>query len=284
MFLIGTLRIRQWSKNSLVLLVPFIVWKKGVSFSYLELAAVFFAMSILSSMIYILNDLRDKESDRLHPVKSVRPISSGAVSTRLAYSYLSACLVLFLILNRFISSDLRVLFLLYFGINLFYIFGGKNIPIFEMFLVSSGFVIRVFLGAFFVEEVPSKWLIICSFFGSFYLVVAKRYAEKFSAHNSNFLNLRSSLNSYSLQGLRTNLSISSAVFVGGYFQWATEMHPLDDNNYFGILSAILLFVIIVNYNEVIMAGKGQSPEVDLFSGVFSKILLICFLLLFIFGA
>lgn len=284
MLLTRTLRIRQWSKNFLVLLVPFLVWKQGVDFSYIDLASVFFAMCVLSSMIYIINDLRDKETDEIHPLKSSRPIASGEVSTRLAYFFLSACFAVFLILNLAISSDLRLLFLLYFGINLFYTFVGKNLPTFEMFLVASGFVIRVFLGAFFVEEVPSKWLIICSFFGSFYLVVAKRYAEKFDSGNSGSINLRSCLDSYSLQGLRTNLSISSAVFVGGYFQWAAEIHPLGENNYFGILSAILLFVIIVNYNEVIMTGKGQSPEVDLFSGLFSKILLTSFVLLFIIGA
>ena len=255
-----------------------------MDFSYFDLASVFFAMCLISSMIYIINDLRDKKTDEIHPLKSTRPIASGEVSNRLAYFYLSACFAFFLILNLAISSDLRLLFLLYFGINLFYSFVGKNIPIFEMFLVASGFVIRVFLGAFFVEEVPSKWLIICSFFGSFYLVVAKRYSEKFNSGNSGSVNLRASLESYSLQGLRTNLSVSSAVFVGGYFQWATEINPLSENNYFGILSAIILFVIIVNYNEVIMAGKGQSPEVDLFSGVFSKILLTSFVMLFIIGA
>ena len=241
-------------------------------------------MCFLSSVVYLINDLRDKGRDEAHPLKSSRPIASGALSIYQAYFYLSVCFAIFLLLNIFIPNDLRLLFLFYLVINIFYTFEGKNIPIFEMFLVASGFVIRVFLGAFFVGEVPSKWLIICSFFGSFYLVVAKRYAEKLSYDNSDLSHTRSSLSFYSLHGLRTNLSISSAIFVGGYFQWATEIHPLSENNYFGILSAILLFVIIVNYNEVIMAGKGQSPEADLFTGIFSKILLLCFLVLFIIGS
>src|SRR5687768_17528718 len=141
--ILNLIRVRQWVKN-LFLFIP--LFFAGNIFDLNRLQVVLagaVAFCLVASGIYIINDFQDRNIDRLHPKKKLRPIASGEISGVMAW----ILAVLFSISGLFIASQLHMSFFyilsVYFVINLGYCCGLKNIPIVDLFIVSSGFLLRV---------------------------------------------------------------------------------------------------------------------------------------------
>jgi 4-hydroxybenzoate polyprenyltransferase len=147
------------------------------------LGFVFF--SLLSSIVYIVNDLRDIEKDRLHPVKRLRPLASGAVTARgaaVSCAVLTAlAAALGALLFAWTPSPARLsaagLALLYAALSIGYSFGLKNIPILDITILASGYVIRVLFGAALINIEVSVWLYLTVTLGAFFLGLGKRRNE-----------------------------------------------------------------------------------------------------------
>jgi 4-hydroxybenzoate polyprenyltransferase len=171
------LRVRDWIKNTF-LLVP-IVFSGELFNPRLETLAWlgFLDFCLLSSAVYILNDIIDLERDKKHPVKMKRALPSGRVSTTSAW-ILFAMLSLFSFVLAFaLGRSFGLTALVYFLLNVAYTFQLKNIVILDVFSIAAGFVIRIFAGAFVIDVEPSEWLLICSFLLSLFLALCKRRRE-----------------------------------------------------------------------------------------------------------
>jgi 4-hydroxybenzoate polyprenyltransferase len=158
-----TTRPKQYVKNLLVFL--------GILFSgkfkdhlYDKGFVVLFAFVsflLISSAVYIFNDLRDRNNDKTHPKKKNRPIASGRLSVQLAF----CCLLIFLgsgfLLGYMIGTLFMMCLVVYIAINFLYSLVLKNVVILDVFCVSSGYVIRTLAGVFAVEAVITIWLILC---------------------------------------------------------------------------------------------------------------------------
>ena len=171
---IKLLRVKQWVKNVFVFLPAFF---GGVFFEVdsITLLLGFFAFSLLASSIYIINDLKDAESDKRHPKKRNRPIASGKIKPLQA---LIIAAILFLAsgftATFFLPSSSWFILALYFTVNVLYSFYLKHLAIVDLILVASGFVFRIIVGSLIASVQLSYWLLLMTFLFSLFIVIAKR--------------------------------------------------------------------------------------------------------------
>jgi 4-hydroxybenzoate polyprenyltransferase len=182
--LINSLRIHQWVKNSFVLAPLVFSQNLGVLSYVLAAIAAAFLFSLASSSIYLINDLVDREQDRLHPTKKFRPIASGQLSLKAACI---ASVILILIAGSgacFLSVKFLYVLLGYILLNLCYSFFTKRIVFVDVSTIAIGFVLRVLGGAFVINVEISSWLIICTFLLALFLGLGKRKHELVSLKSS----------------------------------------------------------------------------------------------------
>jgi len=173
--IIQLVRFNHWSKSAFVFI--------GMIYSgaLIFLPDVFFAalaFSLLSSAIYVYNDLQDREVDRAHPHKCHRPLASGRVSLRTAYQLLIFLIILSFAIAFEISQELVVILLVYLSINFFYNHWGKRRRGIDVFCIASGFMLRVLAGTIGVGIPISLWLTATATLLSLFIALSKRCLEK----------------------------------------------------------------------------------------------------------
>ena len=179
------LRPFQWIKNTLVFLPLLfavrVVWSPQdlapLPDLLVNLGLAFLGFCAVSSAVYLVNDVSDRDADRNHPIKRSRPVASGAVSVPVAIAI--AVLLAGSGLAVLGAINLVVLWvaLAYLGINLAYSLGAKHVALVDVFLVSAGYVIRVVAGAVAIGALPSPWLYATTAAGALFIVLGRRYAE-----------------------------------------------------------------------------------------------------------
>ena len=168
------MRVHHYIKNFLVFAA---LACSGQLFHMDKLApgiAAFVAFCMVSSVVYIINDIRDQEKDRKHPTKCCRPIAAGTVSVNSAWCLAGVLLLIATVCNGF-TFDLTATSLLV--LNLAYSFGLKNIPIVDITILVAGFLIRILYGALVTEITISNWLYLTVIALSFYFALGKRRNE-----------------------------------------------------------------------------------------------------------
>lgn len=179
------LRPNQWTKNILVLAaLVFAFGDKtsaihGADFTstFLTALAAMGIFCLVSSAVYLMNDLRDIEQDRQHPVKKLRPIASGALPASAAQAL---CVVLAaggLAAAWFITREFFYVTSAYLILQILYTFGLKRIALVDVFMISAGFVLRALAGAVAIHVQISSWLLLCTFVLSLFLALCKRRHE-----------------------------------------------------------------------------------------------------------
>ncbi|MBU0676480.1 MAG: decaprenyl-phosphate phosphoribosyltransferase [Verrucomicrobia bacterium] len=180
--IIKAMRPSQWTKNAIVLAAFFFAFgaeERGLGLSLLWRAV--YAMGlfcIVSSAVYIMNDLKDAERDRLHPTKRHRPIASGAISPAQA-STLSVVLAgAGLAMAWYLSRPFFFVIGGYVVIQIFYTFILKQVALVDVFVIASGFVLRALAGAVVIDVPISPWLLLCALLLALFLGLCKRRHEK----------------------------------------------------------------------------------------------------------
>ncbi len=175
--LVRLARPSQWLKNGVVL-AALVFSGEAIHTSALEIAALAVAtFCLLSSSVYVLNDLVDRDKDRRHPLKKGRPIASGQVSPATAISFCALLLVVALAGAWFINWSFFIISLGYVVLNLSYSFWLKNVVIVDAMSIAVGFVLRAYAGAYAIEVPASKWLLINTLFLALFLAFGKRRHE-----------------------------------------------------------------------------------------------------------
>lgn len=193
---IELIRPKQWVKN-LFVFAPILFAGKLMDFPMLMTNILaFIAFCFVSSSVYVLNDIVDVESDRVHKKKRYRPIAAGYVTVGQA----KVLFVLLLLLTFLISIKLPYLFLVtilaYLINNLLYSFKIKNVVLLDVFSISIGFILRVIAGAVAIEVSISSWMIITTIFISLFLGISKRRAELSGPNQENLEKQRKVLSDY----------------------------------------------------------------------------------------
>lgn len=177
MQLIWSMRPKQWVKN-LFIFAP-LVFSENLFAVTLVMKAVmaFFIFCLLSGCVYIINDIMDLEKDRMHPIKRFRPLASGQVSVTAAKSFALFLFAVSLVLSFYLSASFGLVACIYFLLNLLYSFYLKNVVIVDVFIVATGFFLRVFGGAKVIDVDVSSWLLVCTILLALFLAFSKRRNE-----------------------------------------------------------------------------------------------------------
>ena len=171
------MRPHQWVKNGFVFtgLLFGHAWREPALVLKVTLAAV--AFSFVASGGYIVNDLADREQDRAHPSKRGRPLAAGTVTPRAALAVSAGLVLAGLGIGLAASTGVLLSLLVYLSLSLVYSLGLKNVLILDVFLIASGFMIRILAGTLGVGIPPSRWLLLCGLMLTLFLGFAKRRAE-----------------------------------------------------------------------------------------------------------
>lgn len=171
------LRPHQWIKSGFVFVGIFFghVWHDETLVLRVALAAASFALA--ASAIYVINDLADREQDRLHPEKCRRPLASGAVSVTQALMLAGVCILSALMLAYRASDTVLFIVIGYALLNVGYSLGLKHVVLLDVFIISAGFMLRILAGTLGVGIAPSHWLLLCGLLLTLFLGFAKRRAE-----------------------------------------------------------------------------------------------------------
>jgi decaprenyl-phosphate phosphoribosyltransferase len=273
MTIVSLLRVHQWLKNGFILAPAFF---GGILFPFtdfpLELVAGFFAFSFAASAIYILNDLCDVESDRLHPVKSKRPIPSGKVSINTARVLMMALGVASLGIAWYLNQTFLMLICAYIAINIAYSFGLKKVAILDIIMVSSGFILRVVAGGILASVVVSHWLFIMTALLALFLAIAKR-RDDLVLTESTGTQLRKANEGYNLEYVNIVMGMMSAVIIVSYILYITS--PEISQRFHGkplYVSTIFVFAGLLRYLQITLVHKKSgSPTQVLMRDVFTQI-------------
>ncbi|MBZ5582686.1 MAG: decaprenyl-phosphate phosphoribosyltransferase [Acidobacteriia bacterium] len=249
-------RPRHWVKSGLVF-VPLI---SSVSFRSADAvwraAEAAVAFSILASAVYLLNDIADRESDRAHPLKRLRPVASGALPVGVA----AAAAVLLALAALALAAPLGLKTLLalavYAALNIAYSAGLRREPVLDVLIVSSGFVLRPVAGAYAIPVRISAWLWVVSLFLSLALALLKRRSE-FLSLDAAAVNHRPALEGYSLRFLDQLISIATAA---GIMSYALYTFQSEHGEALALTLPLFLYGVFRYLYLVYERGAGGSPE------------------------
>jgi 4-hydroxybenzoate polyprenyltransferase len=173
--LLRLIRPHQYLKNGFVFL--------GVLFGTHDLTHItqalwaFVAFCAVASSVYVMNDILDVEVDRQHPLKRMRPIAAGAVSISVGWSFSLGLLALALAIAVWVGWLVAVFVLIYWLLNVGYSLHWKQVVVLDVFVISTGFMLRILAGTVGIGIAPSSWLLLCGLMTTLFLGFAKRGAE-----------------------------------------------------------------------------------------------------------
>lgn len=280
---IKLIRVKHWLKNGLIFLPVFF------SLNFLKIPFLtncilgFLAFSLISSVVYVMNDINDIEKDKLHPIKKERPLASGKVKVWEAKIIIGVLLVLsiilmFLLYQRTENILVFIIPFIYLGINLLYSYGLKNIPIIDVVIIVTGFVLRVMYGGSIIDVEVSKYLYLMIIFGSFFLGFGKRRNEI----QKNGEKSRKVLAKYNEQFLDKNMYISLALAVVSYSLWCVDPTTISriGNDY--MFWTIPLVMIILQLYSLDIEGNSHGDPIEVILGD-KKLLIVTLIYIIVMG-
>lgn len=279
--LVKLLRPHQYVKNSFI----FIGVLFGHQWQYPDLIralVVFVAFCICSSAVYVLNDIIDIEADRAHPRKSKRPLPSGQLSVTFA-KYLFIFLISTAIVSSLFISQLAMLLLsLYVLINIAYSFYLKHTVILDVFIISTGFMLRILAGTIGLGIAPSAWLLLCGMMLTLFLGFCKRTTELMQMKNTREYSTRKVLEDYSSALLEQLTAVTAACTIIGFALYTVSPQTIETHHTDTLIYTLPIVVygifrylyLIHQYND-----KGNDTAKDLFTDSHMLISVLLWLLL-----
>jgi len=263
--ILKTMRPRQWTKNVFVLAALVFDRQLFTLDSVLRSVGGMLLFCLLSSSVYIINDIRDIEADRQHPTKRNRPIASGKLPIPVAVGTVVVLLAVTFTLAFTLSRQFFIIAALYFAINLAYSMGLKNVLLVDVLIIAAGFVLRVAAGVSLIEvERFSPWLYVVTTLGALYIGFGKRRAEvMLLEQNAN--QHRKVLDGYTLPFLDQMITIVSSTTVIAYSLYTFSAPNLPSNHAMMLTIPFVLYGIF-RYLWLLQVKKdGGAPEEILLS-------------------
>jgi len=258
--LLKTMRPRQWTKNGFVFFA--LVFDKQLFNvpALLDTLAGFFLFCLVSSAVYIFNDLADIETDREHPEKKNRPLASGRLSVSAAWTASVALVSLSIGLGWILSRPFAYVVAAYFIINILYSRWLKHAPILDVLIVAAGFVLRVHAGTTLIEvERFSPWLYVVTTLGALYLGFGKRRSElALLAQGAG--SHRKALDGYTLPLLDQYITIVSAATILAYSLYTFSAPNLPANHSMMLTIPFMAYIIFRYLYLIQVTHQAGAPE------------------------
>lgn len=266
---IQLIRPKHYLKNVLIFL-PLVFGGHLFEREYfIPTVKAFIIFSLVASGIYIVNDLKDRKLDALHPKKKTRPIASGAISVT---SAIVLTIILFTAagflqyLSEFSLASSGVL-LSYVIINIAYSFGLKNVPIIDVLILSLGFVLRVVYGGYAADIEVSKWLYLAVMAFSFYLGLGKRRNEiRTVGRDARKVNRH-----YNQDFLDKNMYVCLGLGIAYYSLWAVD--PIQQHKQV-FWTIPLVIAIVMAYSLAVESAESDGDPVSVLTSNWHILVLV----------
>jgi len=219
----------------------------------------FFIFCLLSSVVYVINDIVDAEADRHHPLKKNRPIAAGKISNANGITIAFVLFAVVLFLSVYTNSMFKIFALLYLVINIFYTFKLKHMVLLDIFSIAAGFMIRVTAGALIISVEISSWLILTTMFLSLFLAVMKRRSELVVAGNEQ-ASTRKVLEYYSTNFIDQMATIAAAGVIISYALYTVSIRTITvfQTEHLIYTTPFVVFGIFRYMFLVINQNKGEN--------------------------
>jgi decaprenyl-phosphate phosphoribosyltransferase len=214
------IRPKDWTKNLFIFVPPFFAGQFLDFHLYSSLLLGFVAFSMGASSIYILNDFKDREMDRLHPVKKLRPLASGKANVTVSLVLMGILAALALLLAYYLSPDFALLLMTYLAANVAYSAGLKDIAIVDIIVVASGFLFRIYSGSILSNVPTSHWLALMVMLLSLFLALAKRRDDLVIGKDK--VTLRKSTKNYNLEFINSCLTLFAGIIIVCYIMYTVS--------------------------------------------------------------
>jgi 4-hydroxybenzoate polyprenyltransferase len=263
--LLKTMRPRQWAKN--VFIFAALVFDKQLlnPDSFLRTLAGFALFCLISSSVYIFNDLADVEADRQHPEKKNRPIASGKLSVSAAWIAGIILVIVTLGLSFFLTRGFETVIAIYFIINMAYSKWLKHIPILDVLIIATGFVLRVHAGVTLIQvQRFSPWLYVVMTLLALFLGFGKRRAElALLAQGAG--SHRKVLDGYTLPLLDQYIMIVSGTTIVAYSLYTFSAPNVPENHSMMLTIPFVVYAIFRYLYLIEVEHAGGAPEEILLS-------------------
>ena len=254
-----TMRPKQWTKNILIFTALVFDQKLLVISDLLKTIQAFVAFCLISSTVYIINDLADRHVDRYHPTKRFRPLAAGTLSPQLAVAAILIIATIGLILSFTLGMLFSIVVLSYLLLNFSYSYKLKHVVLIDVYIIASGFMLRLVAGVVSIQTTRfSPWLYVFAGFASLFIAMAKRRSEfTLSSDKSDH---RPVLSDYNLQLLDQGLTMMAAIALVVYALY-TFSAPNVEQNHIMMLSILPLSYTFLRYLYLVLVkGLGGSPD------------------------
>jgi 4-hydroxybenzoate polyprenyltransferase len=278
------LRLHHWPKNAFIFIPAFFAGVLKDWNLIFILAQGFMCFGLVSSAVYIINDYRDRETDRLHPVKKNRPLASGKISETTAVALLLLLLATAIPWGFTLSTAFGISLVGYLVMNVMYSLGLKNVAIVDTLIVSSGFLIRTLAGGWLAQVPISQWLVIMVFLLSYFLAMGKR-RDDLVLFQQGQVPLRASSKNYSIDFVNTILSLLSGVIIVSYIMYTVSdevVNRLHSEHLY--ITSLFVFAGLLRFLQITMVEqRSGSPTRIFLTDVFIQLTLagwiLCFLII-----
>jgi len=242
----------------------------------------FIAFSLSASAIYILNDYKDIEEDRLHPKKKYRPLASGAISKKVALFLMGMLFLAGLFLMANISVLSVGILSLYILLNISYCFYLKHIAIVDVFIIAIGFVLRLFVGSSVTETSLSMWIVIMTFLLALFMALAKRRDDVLLFLGTG-KKMRKVIDGYNLQLIDSAMIIMASVVIVAYILFCTSVEVINRmQNEYLYLTTLFVILGILRYLQVTFVEENSgSPTRIVLKDKFMQITIVAWLCSFV---
>lgn len=281
--LIRSFRPVQWVKNLLVLAAPAAAGELPRNSVWLREGVIFVLFCAAASGIYLVNDLLDREADREHPTKRDRPIAAGALPPTAPWTVATVLLAVSLAgallwCNRTTAAVLAI----YVVLQLAYCVSFKHLPLIDIAVLASGFLLRTIAGGTAVDIPLSHWFLITVGFGSLMVAGAKRYSELVTlGHGSG---TRRALGHYTPEYLRFVWQAGATAAMLTYCLWATSVPAHATALAARELSIVPMVMVVLRYCQLTDRGRAEEPDDVLVRDRAIQVFGFCWAVIFVIAA
>jgi len=257
--IVALLRPKQWTKNLACLSGAFFAGHiRNPHIAGRGLLAVL-AFCATASLVYVLNDIVDREQDRNHPRKKSRPIASGEVTVFQGILLAVVLLVLAVAIAAPLGANVLALLAGYVVMNCAYSFALKHVPVLDGMILALGFILRIYVGTEAAGVLPSAWILLCTLFLSLFLAFGKRRAE-LNTLGAEAASTRTVIQQYNVTMLDRLCNICATLVIATYALFTVLSHP--DHSLIlttpPVVFGLFRYLLLVEREEV-----GEAPDVVL---------------------
>ena len=240
----------------------------------------FILFSLIASSIYIFNDYMDIEEDKKHPTKKHRPLSSGAISKKVAKVLFTSLSSISLIISFLYNINLFYVLFIYFILNIAYSMKLKHISIIDIFIIATGFVLRLFAGSSVLNIELSMWIIIMTFLLALFLALAKRRDDVLLSLQGK--ETRKNIDGYNIEFVNASMVLMAGVIIVSYILYTVSSEVIEKFNTHNLyISSVFIILGVVRYMQItFVEEKSGSPTKIVLKDKFLQIVILFWLVSF----